>query len=247
MEVTLASYNSDEAPDSADFMAQSNQIGSGTEDEAQLLTTDVETIFQSNDIKDAQLIDQVASAPREYREQQAVVTSVVASRNINQATREDFEDTPLPDGELKPLLQRSLEMASLEAKLDSIRQTLAKSPRITRVTASSTLASTDAYYINQWRRKIEDMGALNYPPEARSCFNNCRLRLLVAIHPDGSLAELSVLQSSGRKVLDEAAMRIVRMASPFAPFSAAMRKNTDRLEIIRTWTFTGNQYLSGTN
>jgi len=109
------------------------------------------------------------------------------------------------------------------------------------------MKASDAYYVNSWRRRIEDNGARNYPREAENCFNDCRLRLLVAINPDGTIYELRVLESSGRKVLDDAAMRIVRQSSPFAPFTAEMRKTTDRLEIIRTWQFKGNRYLSDAN
>ena len=66
-------------------------------------------------------------------------------------------------GRRKPLLERSLEMASLEAKLDSLRQTYAKQPRVQRLTAASTMKASDAYYVNSWRRRIEDNGARNYP------------------------------------------------------------------------------------
>jgi len=91
------------------------------------------------------------------------------------------------------------------------------------------------------------MGALNYPREAESCFDNCRLRLLVAINPDGTINELRILESSGKKVLDDAALRIVRLSAPFAPFTEEMRKQTDILEIIRTWQFKGNRYISDAN
>tara|TARA_Y100000815_G_scaffold87515_1_gene76252 strand:- start:141 stop:470 length:330 start_codon:yes stop_codon:yes gene_type:complete len=109
------------------------------------------------------------------------------------------------------------------------------------------MKAADAYYVNLWRQKIERMGAINYPREAENCYDNCRLRILVSINPDGSIHELAVLESSGRRVLDEAATRIVRLAAPFAPFTNEMRREMDRLEIIRTWQFTGDRYLSGSN
>ncbi|QQD25184.1 TonB family protein [Venatoribacter cucullus] len=248
LEVTLATYKSDQAPEKADFLAQENQQGSGTLDEARMLTTDMEAIFQANTINETSLQEQQASAPRRPEGQRQLVTTTASSRNkIDTEQRQQTMQVDLPDGPQKTLLERSLEMASLEAKLDSLRQTYAKQPRVQRLTAASTMKASDAYYVNSWRRRIEDNGARNYPREAESCFDDCRLRLLVAINADGTINELRILESSGRKVLDDAALRIVRMSAPFAPFTEEMKKTTDVLEIIRTWQFKGNRYLSDAN
>jgi periplasmic protein TonB len=248
LEVTLATYKSDKAPEQADFLAQENQEGSGTLDEARMLTTDVEATFHANEINETSPQEQQASAPRQLQGDRQLVTTSGSSRNRAPSEKERRSmQVELPDGPEKTLLERSLEMASLEAKLDSLRQTYAKQPRIQRLTAASTMKANDAYYVNSWRRKIEQMGALNYPREAESCFDNCRLRLLVAINPDGTINELRILESSGKKVLDDAALRIVRLSAPFAPFTEEMRKQTDILEIIRTWQFKGNRYISDAN
>ncbi|MCA6059244.1 energy transducer TonB [Thalassolituus sp. ST750PaO-4] len=248
LEVTLATYKSDKAPEQADFLAQENQEGSGTLDEARMLTTDVEATFHANEINETSPQEQQASAPRQVQGDRQLVTTSGSSRNKAPSEKERRSmQVELPDGPEKTLLERSLEMASLEAKLDSLRQTYAKQPRIQRLTAASTMKANDAYYVNSWRRKIEQMGALNYPREAESCFDNCRLRLLVAINPDGTINELRILESSGKKVLDDAALRIVRLSAPFAPFTEEMRKQTDILEIIRTWQFKGNRYISDAN
>ncbi len=246
LEVTLASYKSKEAPKQADFLAQENQEGSGTEDEARMLTTDVEAPFQDNRINKASLQEQLASTPKvpEGTRTQVTTTQSRPQKVESQDTPEPQPTLEIPDGPEKPLLKRSLEMASLEAKIDTMRQMYAKRPRIQRLTAASTMKASDAYYVNNWRRKIEKMGALNYPKEAENCFNDCRLRLLVAINPNGTIYDLQILESSGRKVLDEAAMSIVRLSAPFAPFTEEMRSTTDILEIIRTWQFKGNRYLS---
>jgi len=245
LEVTLANYKSDKAPKEADYIAQANQEGSGTLDEARMLTTDVEADFDSNAINEASPEQQQASAPKKPQGQNQIVTTTAESKKqVRTEQNEAVFQLDLPDGPQKSLLQRSLEMASLEAKLDTQRQTYARKPRIQRLTAASTMKASDAYYVNSWRRKIEQMGALNYPHEAESCFDNCRLRLLVAINPDGTIRELTILESSGRKVLDDAALRIVRLSAPFAPFTEEMRKDVDVLEIIRTWQFKGNRYLS---
>ena len=246
LEVTLASYKSAEAPKQADFLAQENQEGSGTEDEARMLTTDVEAPFQDNRINKASLQEQLASTPKVLEGSRTHVTTVTEQSNKieSKVSPDPQPELDIPDGPQQQLLKRSLEMASLEAKIDTMRQMYAKRPRIQRLTAASTMKASDAYYVNNWRRKIEKMGALNYPQEAENCINDCRLRLLVAINPNGTIYDVQILESSGRKVLDEAAMRIVRLAAPFAPFTEEMRETTDILEIIRTWQFKGNRYLS---
>lgn len=249
LDVTLAGYRSEEAPEDADFLAQENQQGSGTLDEAEMQTTDVEADFHANDIRENVREEQMPTAPRTQDSQHTQVVSTTHSPTKQQQQIEDPQaPTPdIPEGPQQTLLERSLEIASLQAKLDTERQLYARMPRVHRLTAASTMKAADAYYVNLWRQKIERMGAINYPREAENCYDNCRLRILVSINPDGSIHELAVLESSGRRVLDEAATRIVRLAAPFAPFTNEMRREMDRLEIIRTWQFTGDRYLSGSN
>ena len=98
-------------------------------------------------------------------------------------------------------------------------------------------AGSDAWYLAAWRRKVERVGNLNYPDAARQRKLQGSLRLLVAIAADGTLREARVLESSGHAELDSAAVRIARLAAPFAPLPPAMRRNTDVLEIVRMWQF----------
>ena len=248
MEVTLAGYKQDKAPDKADFLAQENQQGSGTQEEAVLQTTDVEAVFHANRINETEMQEQQAAAPQKTTSGQSETVTSVANSSfaVNKETEQTAAED-LPDGQRQSLLKRSLEIASLQAKLDTMRQSYAKMPRVQRLTAASTMKASDAYYVNGWRRKVEQIGDINYPREAENCYQDCSLRLLVAIDADGSLHEVVILESSGRKVLDDAAVRIVKLAAPFAPFTQEMRNEMDRLEIIRTWQFKGNRYRSGVN
>jgi len=97
-------------------------------------------------------------------------------------------------------------------------------------------------YLSDWRNKVERIGAMNYPEEARGKFFGS-LVLSVALRPDGSVDRIIVVRSSGNKVLDDAAKRIVMIASPFAPFPPDIRKETDYLDITRTWNFTRGDAL----
>ena len=101
-----------------------------------------------------------------------------------------------------------------------------------------------AAYLDAWRRKVERIGNLNYPDEARRQRIYGSLRMLVVVDRNGAVQELRVLESSGHAMLDEAAMRIVRLAAPFAPFSGELAQNFDQVEIIRTWRFERGDRLS---
>ena len=114
-----------------------------------------------------------------------------------------------------------------------------------RVTAASTLKSTNAWYVQNWVSKVTRVGNINYPTEARRAGVYGTLRMLVSMQKDGTIKEVAILQSSGSTLLDDAAIRIVRMAAPFAPFPDEMRKDVDELEIIRTWSFQQRGLTSG--
>src|SRR5690606_22185234 len=161
-------------------------------------------------------------------------------------------DQPSPDDrkvemtkeERLAMIQRSLEIASLEAQLEEQKQLHAKRPRKRQLTSVSTQESRDAYYLHGWSKKIETVGNLNYPAEARRKKIYGNLRLMVAVRADGSVQEVRVLKSSGQRILDQAAIDIVGLAAPFAPFPPEIRQDTDILEIIRTWQFDKSDRLS---
>jgi protein TonB len=84
---------------------------------------------------------------------------------------------------------------------------------------------------------------LNYPEAARGKLYGS-LVLTVTIMPDGQVARIDINRSSGHKILDDSARRIVQMASPYAAFPPEIRRDTDVLEITRTWHFTQGDQLS---
>jgi protein TonB len=245
MEVTLAQHMSQNQPDKADFIAQFNQAGSGTLEDKALLTSPSEAEFHDTVIRETSPQTQNPSAPKVRQNRPRVVTTMAKSdrkANTDDPSLETEEKVSQNPNQRTPL-QLSLEIASLEARLDNQRQIYAKRPRVKRITSLSTTASADAYYLNSWRRKVEKFGNLNLPTEARSGKLYGSLRLLAAIRPDGSLKEVVLLESSGHAVLDNAAIDIVRLAAPYAPFPDELRQNTDVLEIIRTWQFRKNSSL----
>jgi protein TonB len=244
MEITLAQHRTKNQPDKADFLAQFNQAGSGTLKQKALTTTERLSDFHDTVIRKTVAEQQQAAAASKSQQQQ-IVTSTSKSERVTPANIQDEElpTSPTQITSTRALTERNLEIASLEARLDRQRQIYARRPRIKRLTSLSTKATVDAFYLNSWRRKIETIGNLNYPAEARKRRLYGDLRLMVAILPDGALKDVELLQSSGHRVLDDAAIRIVRLAAPFAPFPDELRQTTDVLEIIRTWQFKKNSSL----
>jgi len=134
------------------------------------------------------------------------------------------------------LAQTSAEIDRLSAELDRKGETYAKRPKKTFIQAS-TQEYKYATYMAAWKKKVEQIGNLNYPEKAREQGLFGSLILEVTLRPDGHVESIEILRSSGHKVLDDAARRIVEFSAPFAPFPPNIRKDTDLLVITRTWQF----------
>lgn len=239
LEVTLAQHADSIAPEKADYLAQHHQEASGTADSRKELTTDKRADFADTAIREVNPEKHKQQEVTEIiDEKQVVSTTGKTDRKLPQKkTRERDEKRKSRIGTDEEDSETSSEIASLQAKLAQQRQQYAKRPRIKTLTSVATRASIDAEYLNLWQEKIELIGNLNYPAEARRQKLYGQLRLLVSLLPDGSVHNVEILQSSGQRILDDAAIRIVRLAAPFAPFPPELRKDVDQLEIIRTWKF----------
>lgn len=244
LEVTLAYQPDSKAPDQADFIAQRNQAGSGSLDKAREQTTDQSSPFTGTQPDDVNLKAPTAKAPSEASP--LMITSISWSNHVAPAkeSREQNKVAPLPQGDVDSPTPLTQEIATLEARLARQKQAYAKRPRINFIDSVSAIAGYEALYINAFRTEVEAVGTRNFPPEAlrNRIFGNVRLR--VDIKPNGQVEQIKLLQSSGHDLLDQAAMRSVRLAAPFAPFTTEMRKHYDILAIVRTWKFDASSTLS---
>jgi protein TonB len=141
----------------------------------------------------------------------------------------------MPDaGQL--LASRNREIARLTASLEARTAAYASRPRRRSVSAS-TREFRYASYMGAWARKVENIGNLNFPPEAKERRIFGSLILHVAVRRDGSVESIRLVRSSGYPLLDDAAIRIVKLAAPFSPFPPDIAAETDVLDIVRTWQF----------
>ncbi len=156
----------------------------------------------------------------------------------------DPEPLESPDAEDRPsaatLMNRGLESA--RAAPAEERQTFSTRASRTRYLDSLAARSApEAAYLQAWINKVERLGNVNYPDEARRRGLSGTLVLSVRLNPEGELINIEVARSSGEPVLDQAAIRIVELAAPYAPFTEAMREEYDELVITRTWAFRRDQ------
>lgn len=240
LEITLAQRRSELAPDDATHLAQFSQEGSGDEaPEANVSSAASAALAGASE-------QQAAPAPSEQPQAGPPVTS--SARSPRQVSTSQAARTPeaATTPSLGPEAQRlRQELANLEAALEDQTRDYSNRPRVKRLTALATREAVDAAYLHDWRGRVEAVGNRYYPEASRRYGIYGSLRLLVVINHDGQLEDIQVLASSGFAVLDEAAIKIVRMAAPFAPFPADLRASTDKLEIIRTWQFEQNRLSSG--
>lgn len=246
IEVTLAQHVDPTAPEKADYLAQHNQQASGTLDKKAELTTDKRADFADTTIREVNPEQQKRKAVSEIIDnEQIITTSKQTDDRVTQKkpTKEPEKRREKSGKDQEDTIANS-EIASLQAKLAQQRQAYAKRPRIKTITSVATRASVDAEYLNLWQERIELIGNLNYPEEARRQKLYGQLRLMVSLLPDGTVHNIEILHSSGQRILDDAAIRIVRLSAPFAPFPPELRKDVDQLEIIRTWKFEKGNHLS---
>ncbi len=240
IEITLVHQRSEEAPEEAEMLAQANLEGGGNTDEQVRPSTPASTPIppdrpgQSTEISLAAGPPPQPQAPRDEP-----LTRDEAARKMRREQADPAEKQPLTAAEL---IKLSMEMANLSAEIDRDMQAYAKRAKH-RYISSQAREYRDAAYLDAWRTKIERIGNLNYPEEAKRKNISGSLILDVAINANGTINAITVLRSSGKKVLDDAAIRIVRLAAPFAPFPDALRKDTDVLHITRTWQFLNNNRL----
>lgn len=157
------------------------------------------------------------------------------AKSVETPTPPAPETPPLPSA--AELVSRSMEIAALQARIARKKQAKAERPRRKFISAN-TKEYDFAAYMEGWRAKVERVGNLNYPEAARKQNLNGSLIMDVAVNPDGSINEIIIRKSSGHKVLDDAAIRIVNLAAPFAVFPPHIREQVDILHITRTWKFT---------
>lgn len=234
LDVILVNSKSARAPSDAQARAQANLDGGGNSEENLRIKTPLpasQTSREGDDLLEAQrrIVDLEAR-------QQQLLTKALSKQTVRPAERKgDQQPTPQPTPGLD-LASNAMAIARLQGQID--RQTVAYNQRPKKHFFSPrTSEYRFAQYVEDWRQKVEQIGNLNYPEAAKGKLYGT-LVITVEINADGTVALIEIDRSSGKKILDEAALRIVRLAGPYAAFPPNIRRDTDVIAITRTWSFT---------
>jgi protein TonB len=228
LDITVVNPGKELPPEEFDYLAESSQQGAGN-------TTEKTRVRQ-------QMQAQVkAAASRELQPDKTRLLTSTKNPRKTPDSREPQEKPKRPNA--ADIINRSKEMLSLN---ESIQQNaLVYSKRLTGAyITASTREERYASYMRDWVHKVERVGQLNYPDAARRQGLSGKLMVEVAVYPDGSVRNITILKPSGHKILDDAAVRIVRLAAPFAPFPENIRQDNDILYITRTWIFSSTNTLT---
>ncbi|BCT91602.1 cell envelope biogenesis protein TonB [Lysobacter helvus] len=235
LDVILTQTQTPLTPKQADFLAQANNQGGGEHDKS-ARPTDAQTGIapQPEPGVAAQPLRRQSPAPQPPPEAR-VITAVRSDTRAPQAQETPTPtDIPYPQGRQK--VERDMEMARLAAEIHLRSERYAKRPKRKFVSAS-TKEYAYAAYLRGWVDRVERVGNLNYPDEARRRRIGGLLVISVAVRRDGSIERADIIQSSHTPMLDAAALRIVKLSEPFAPLPKT-EENVDILHVVRTWQFT---------
>jgi len=243
LEVVLVNSKSTSKPHKANALAQANLDGGGNTDDNRRAKTPFPL-----PPKHRQSIDVTkANQKTKQLEQEAkrLMTAVNSKQNIHQSNsrlEKSKQGKKIPNA--SDLLQRSREIIRLEAQIAKDYEAYQKRPK-RKFIGARTKEYRFARYVEDWRVKVERIGNLNYPEAAKRDRLYGHLQLTVGIMADGNLESIEINRSSGKKILDEAAINIVKLAGQngFAPFPPDISRDTDILHITRTWVFTRSDEL----
>jgi protein TonB len=241
LDVTLVNVANQQAPDKADFLAQANNRGGGQSEQAARPSAPFSGVLPLPQPGMAQQLTQATTPlPREASPTRMVTTTGASDFTVTSDTAQT-KINPDEHAQTAAELQQQLNIARLEAERNHAIERLAKRPKVKFLTAS-TREYAFAAYMRGWSDRIERVGNLNYPEEARERGLHGDVLLTVVLNLDGSIKSIEVIQSSGEAVLDEAAKRIVQLAAPFPP-APHTRERIDELNITRTWQFLPDNVL----
>jgi periplasmic protein TonB len=234
MDVVLVNSKSAARPDKADALAQVNLDGGGNTDEK----LRAKSPFPAVDPRDPSVELKSAENRRKQLEAEAKELMATLKAKLAVAPAEPDKESAAKSGtEARDLIEKSLEMARLEAQIARDQLAYQKRPK-RKFFGARVQEYRFAQYIENCRARIEHIGTLNFPPEAKARKLYGALRLTVAIKANGEVESVEINQSSGHKILDQAALRIVRLAAPFDRFPDNIRADTDILHLTRTYYFT---------
>lgn len=243
LQVALVNAKSASKPAKADLLAQANLDGGGNTEKDRRAKTPLPVLPTETPYQDVAVASSRAEVQdNATREMLTQLRAGVLVPTPQPKPLEQPEQTESPTA--NEMMQRTLEAMRLEAQIARDMDAYQKIPRRKFIGAQAK-EYRFARYVEDWRMKVERIGNTNYPEAARQNRLYGSLILSVSIRADGTIESVEVKRKSGKRVLDAAAVKIVEMAAPYSPFPDDIRRDTDILNITRTWTFAKGNELHG--
>jgi protein TonB len=242
LEIALVNAKSKERPQKAEILAQANLDGGGNTDADRRAKTPLPVLPKESAREDiAVATERVKNLERQTLE---LLTQLRNAPALPVQPQPVDQAPPTEAPTANDMMQRTLDAMRLEAQIAKDLDAYAKRPK-RHFVGSRAEEYRFARYVEDWRLKVERIGNLNYPEAARRQKIYGSLVITVSIRADGTVEDIVVNKTSGKKILDAAAVQIVRLAAPYAIFPPDVRRDTDILHITRTWTFTkGDELVS---
>ena len=240
LEVALVNAKSVSKPTKADILAQANLDGGGNTDAKRRAKTPLPALPKDN--ATAELAVATQKVETLEKKSQEMMTQLKSAAAI-EAPKPTPNAAPPELPTATEMMQRTMEAMRLEAQIAKDMDTYQKRPK-RRFVGARAEEYRFARYIEDWRLKVEGIGNRNYPEAARVQKLYGSLLLTVGIRADGSIETVVVDRTSGQKILDLAAIRIVEMGGPYAAFPPSISRDTDILYITRTWSFAPGDSLT---
>lgn len=237
LEVVLVNSKSRNRPNNATAYAQSNLEGGGNTEEERRAKNPFPVLGDAQRFTPEQTAQRLRQLEQESKR---LLTRNKSNYQVAQNKTQEQQDSSGADGQ--DLVQRSLEIARLEAQISKSLDMYENLPR-RKFIGARTQEYRYAQYVEDWRSKVERIGNMNYPEIARRDKIYGKLTLTVSIRADGSVESIEINRPSGQRILDASAIRIVKLAAPYPVFPPDIAKETDVLSITRTWTFTSSDKL----
>lgn len=242
LDVILVNSKSKAKPDKAQAKAQTNLDGGGNTEENRRAKTPLPPSVQTKEGES--LIEAQRRVAELEAQAQQQMTRLKSERAISTDTpKVNPPPAPQPNLSGADMASSALAIARLEGQIARQMEEYNQRPR-KKFIGARVEEYRFAQYVEDWRQKVQRIGNLNYPAAAKGRLYGS-LVLTVVIKANGDLERVEVSRSSGQSLLDDAARRIVQMAAPYAAFPDNIRRDTDILEITRTWTFTKEDRLTG--
>lgn len=239
LDIILVNSKSARKPTNAQALAQANLDGGGNTDDNRRTRTPLPPSDKQQSGSELEQAEKRVQAME--AQQQRLMAQTQSKGTLAQRTAEEAQPDPNRSVSGRELANSALQMARLEGEIAKDSDEYNKRPR-KKFIGTRTDEYRFAQYIEDWRLKVERVGTLNYPEAAKGKLYGA-LVLSVTIKSDGTVDKVDINRSSGHRILDDAARRIVTMAGPYAAFPADIRKDTDILVITRNWNFTSNNQL----